>query len=303
MSPLIRCTNLNKRFGRKAVLQQLGFELMPGDTAALIGPNGAGKTTLFSILCGYLPPDSGSVEILGLPAGNKALFGKLSALPQDAQFDPSFTIGEQLQFYGRLQGLTAKAAASETHRVLSLVDLASEAKQKASALSHGMRKRAAIAQAFIGTPQLVLLDEPTAGLDPANALAIRKLISAFSGEISFLISSHNIFELEQLCNKVLFLDKGVLHSSVNTNLTTDNTQFLTVQLEQEADQQLLQQLQQLPGVQTLTQPQKKQLVFSLHGAQATDFDIRLLQSLASHGCAYRSLTKGQTLEQKLFDIA
>ncbi|GHG60906.1 ABC transporter [Alishewanella longhuensis] len=303
MSALIRCTNLNKKFGRKVVLHQLSFELMPGDTAALIGPNGAGKTTLFSILCGYLRADSGIVNVLGQPAGSKALFGKLSALPQDAQFDPSFTIAEQLQFYGRLQGLTAKAAASEMARVLSLVDLAGEAKQKAAALSHGMRKRAAIAQAFIGKPQLVLLDEPTAGLDPANALAIRKLISSLSGEMSFLISSHNIFELEQLCNKVLFLDKGVLHSNVHSNLALDNAQYLTLQLEQEADQQLLQQLQQLPGVQTLTQPQKKQLVFSLHSAQATSFDILLLQCLASHGCHYRSLTKGQTLEQKLFDIA
>lgn len=303
MTTLIQCTNLHKNFGRKAVLQQLNFELQLGDTAALIGPNGAGKTTLFSILCGYLPADTGSVQILGQPAGSQALFGKLGALPQDAQFDPSFTIGEQLQFYARLQGLSAKAAAIETSRVLSLVDLASEAKQKAAALSHGMRKRAAIAQAFIGAPKLVLLDEPTAGLDPANALAIRKLISALSGEISFLISSHNIFELEQLCNKVLFLDKGVLYSSVNNAPSANTPQYFTLQLEQEADQQLLGQLQQLPGVQALTQPQKKQLVFSLHGAQATGFDIRLLQSLASLGCAYRSLTKGQTLEQKLFDIA
>lgn len=303
MSALIRCTNLNKKFGRKVVLHQLSFELMPGDTAALIGPNGAGKTTLFSILCGYLRADSGIVDVLGQPAGSKALFGKLSALPQDAQFDPSFTIAEQLQFYGRLQGLTAKAAALETARVLSLVDLAGEAKQKAAALSHGMRKRAAIAQAFIGKPQLVLLDEPTAGLDPANALAIRKLISSLSGEMSFLISSHNIFELEQLCNKVLFLDKGVLNSNVNKAPTANSPQYLTLQLEHDIEPALLQQLQQLAGVQSISQPQKKQLVFSLLPQHADSFDIRLLQCLSDQRCAYRSLTKGQTLEQKLFDIA
>lgn len=303
MSTLIQCTDLNKSFGRKAVLKQLNFELQLGDTAALIGPNGAGKTTLFSILCGYLPADSGSAQILGQPAGSQALFGKLGALPQDAQFDPSFTIGEQLKFYARLQGLSAKAAAIETSRVLSLVDLATEAKYKAAALSHGMRKRAAIAQAFIGAPKLVLLDEPTAGLDPANALAIRKLISTLSGEISFLISSHNIFELEQLCNKVLFLDKGVLNSNVNKAPTANSPQYLTLQLEHDIEPALLQQLQQLAGVQSISQPQKKQLVFSLLPQHADSFDIRLLQCLASQHCAYRSLTKGQTLEQKLFDIA
>lgn len=303
MSSLIRCQQLTKHFGRKAVLQQLDFSLELGDTAALIGPNGAGKTTLFSILCGYLAADSGSVTILGQPAGSAALFGKVGALPQDAQFDPSFSILEQLQFYGRLQGLTAKAATDEAMRVLTLVDLATVAKQKAAMLSHGMRKRAAIAQAFIGQPQLVLLDEPTAGLDPANALAIRQLISQLSGECSFLISSHNIFELEQLCNKVLFLDKGILQSSSNTPQQGQNTQYLTLQLEQEISPVLLQQLQQLTAVHSIKQPQRKQLVFSLHAEHASNFDILLLQTLAQHGCNYRSLTKGQTLEQKLFELA
>lgn len=304
MSALIRCTNLSKKFGRHTVLQQLNFELQHGDIAALIGPNGAGKTTLFGILCGYLRANSGQVELLGQPAGSRALFGLVSALPQDAQFDPGFSIGDQLQFYARLQGFSAKAAVAESNRVLALVDLADVAKYKAAALSHGMRKRAAIAQAFIGAPKLVLLDEPTAGLDPANALAIRNLISKMSGEISFLISSHNIFELEQLCNKVLYLDKGLLHSSANNHLSSSGVlQHLTVQLEQEASVQLLQQLQQLPAVQAIAQPQKKQLVFSLNAEQAIGFDIVLLQYLAAKGYGYRSLTKGQTLEQKLFDTA
>lgn len=304
MSALIRCTNLSKKFGRHTVLQQLNFELEHGDIAALIGPNGAGKTTLFGILCGYLRANSGQVELLGQPAGSRALFGLVSALPQDAQFDPGFSIGDQLQFYARLQGFSAKAAVAESNRVLALVDLADVAKYKAAALSHGMRKRAAIAQAFIGAPKLVLLDEPTAGLDPANALAIRNLISKMSGEISFLISSHNIFELEQLCNKVLYLDKGLLHSSANNHLSSAGVlQHLTVQLEQEASVQLLQQLQQLPAVQAIAQPQKKQLVFSLNAEQAIGFDIVLLQYLAAKGYGYRSLTKGQTLEQKLFDTA
>lgn len=304
MSALIHCLNLTKHFGSKPVLQQLNFTLHHGDTTALIGPNGAGKTTLFSILCGYLKANSGQVEILGHPAGSPALMGVVSALPQDAQFDPAFSIGEQLTFYGRLQGLTYKAAQSETTRVLELVDLAKESKQKAAALSHGMRKRAAIAQAFIGSPKLVLLDEPTAGLDPANALAIRKLISQLSNDISFLISSHNIFELEQLCNKVLYLDKGLLSSSEhNQHNETERLQHLTIQLEQEVPAELLQQLRQLPAVTSVISPQKKQLVFSIAAEHATGFDIALLQFLATQQVAYRSLTKGQTLEQKLFDLA
>lgn len=302
MSALIRCDGLSKQFGRKTALQQVSFELEYGDTAALIGPNGAGKTTLFSILCGYLRADSGQAQLLGHNAGSSELFGRISALPQDAQFDPGFSIGEQLQFYGRLQGLNSKTATAETTRVLTLVGLAGEAGQKAAALSHGMRKRAAIAQAFIGQPELVLLDEPTAGLDPANALAIRQLISQLSGQVSFLISSHNIFELEQLCNKVLYLDKGQLQASATAAVTVGAPHYLTLQLEQEANEALLMQLRQLAGVQAINQPQKKQLVFTLQPEQADSFDISLLQCLAAHGWRYRNLTKGQTLEQKLFSV-
>lgn len=303
MSSLIRCHSLTKHFGSKTALQQVSFDLQQGDTAALIGPNGAGKTTLFSILCGYLRADSGQAELLGHKAGSRVLFGRVGALPQDAQFDPGFSIGEQLQFYSRLQGLSAKAAMAETGRVLTLVGLAGEAGQKAAALSHGMRKRAAIAQAFIGQPELVLLDEPTAGLDPANALAIRQLISQLSGQVSFLISSHNIFELEQLCNKVLYLDKGRLQTSETAAVQSDAPHYLTLQLEQDSTDSLLQALKLLPGLISVQQPQRKQLVLRVQRNLADNFDISLLQCLAANGWRYRSLTQGQTLEQKLFDIA
>lgn len=299
MKPIIQCRDLSKRFGSKTVLQQLSFELVQGDVAALIGPNGAGKTTLFSILCGYLRQDSGSVSLFGYPAGSSALFGKVAALAQDAQFDPAFSIGEQLDFYGRLQGLSRKAAHEETLRVLTLVDLADQVQQKAAALSHGMRKRAAIAQAFIGSPQLILLDEPTAGLDPVNALHIRQLISHLSGDVSFMISSHNIFELEQLCNKVLYLEQGKLQAEATGDADKQQC-YLTLQLEDDNADAVTQALSQLPGLVDIRPLQKKELLLCYEPQQNANFDLALLQCLAANGLRYRNLTKGQTLEQKLF---
>jgi ABC-2 type transport system ATP-binding protein len=299
MSTIIQCQALGKSFGSKTVLQQLDFTLEQGDVAALIGPNGAGKTTLFSILCGYLAPDSGSVRLFGHKAGSSKLFGKVAALPQDAQFDPAFSIGEQLTFYARLQGLGGKAAREETRRVLALVELTQQMNHKAGALSHGMRKRAAIAQAFIGNPQLVLLDEPTAGLDPVNALHIRQLVSHLSGEVSFMISSHNIFELEQLCNKVLYLEQGQLKAQASSEADAVQ-QYLTLQLEQDNAAEVTQALSQLPGLVSIRTAQKKELVLCYNPQQSADFDLAVLQCLAANGWRYRNLTKGQTLEQKLF---
>jgi ABC-2 type transport system ATP-binding protein len=301
MSTIIQCQNLSKGFAGKAVLQQISFELAHGDVAALIGPNGAGKTTLFSLLCGYLRADDGSVRLFGHKAGSSKLFGKVAALPQDAQFDPGFSIGEQLDFYGRLQGLNASTAREETQRVLALVELTAQLQHKAGALSHGMRKRAAIAQAFIGNPQLVLLDEPTAGLDPINALQIRKLISRLSGEVSFMISSHNIFELEQLCSKVLYLERGLLKSQTSAEPDTQQ-QYLTLQLEQDNAPAITQALSQLVGLVSIRPAQKKELILCYNPQQNADFDLAVLQCLAANGWRYRNLTKGQTLEQKLFNV-
>ncbi|MDP4535475.1 ABC transporter ATP-binding protein [Alkalimonas collagenimarina] len=303
MKPIIQCTNVTKGFGSKTVLQQLNFELTQGDTAALIGPNGAGKTTLFSIICGYLRQDSGSVSLFGHKPGSSALFGQVAALPQDARFDPAFSIGEQLDFYGRLQGLSSKAARQETLRVLTLVDLAEQVQQKAAALSHGMCKRAAIAQAFIGSPQLILLDEPTAGLDPVNALHIRQLINRLSGDVSFMISSHNIFELEQLCNKVLYLEHGKLQADTTSENEQQLQQYLTLQLEDDNTEVVTAAIGQLPGLLSIRPMQKKELQLCYDPQQNANFDLELLQCLAANGWRYRNLTKGQTLEQKLFNTA
>ncbi|MFT7185315.1 MAG: ABC-2 type transport system ATP-binding protein, partial [Pseudohongiellaceae bacterium] len=164
MSGIIHCENLSKRYGSNLALDNVSFELESGSPIALVGPNGAGKTTLFSILCGYLNPSSGRVSLLGHKPGSSKLFGQVSALPQDAQLDPSFTIHEQLSFYARLEGYDGKAAKIEASRVLELIQLTEAMSSLPSSLSHGMRKRVAIAQALIGKPKLVFLDEPTAGL-------------------------------------------------------------------------------------------------------------------------------------------
>lgn len=301
MSYLIEARHLNKSFGAKQVLQDLSFTLSAGEPIALIGPNGAGKTTLFSLLCGYLPPSSGELTVLGHKPGSSALFGRVSALPQDAMLDPNFSVQAQLSFFGQLQGMTKAAAAAESLRVLALVDLASSAALKATALSHGMRKRVAIAQALMGSPELVMLDEPTAGLDPVNALQVRQLIANLSGEANFIISSHNIFELERLCGTVLYLEHGKLvqQSSVQ-NASTQG--YLTLTLEAGSYPDLLPTLRSLPGVIAVSDSQKHEYVLQFDAELAPDFDLTVLMALRQHGWRYRQLTKGQTLEQQLFAV-
>lgn len=303
MSALIECENLTKFYGGKQALKNVSFQCQAGDPIALVGPNGAGKTTLFSILCHYFSQSSGTVKLLGHNPGDRKLLGQVSALPQDAQFDPAFSVVKQLIFLAKLQGFNSTQAKQESLRVLELMDLGQAVNALPGELSHGMRKRAAIAQALIGRPKLVLLDEPTAGLDPGNAKNIRQQISKLAGETTFLISSHNIQELERLCDTVLHLEHGELKQQINyrSSQQEDLSQsFLTIELEGVDKASFIENISKMNSVANVLSEQKNEFVIGYDGQSTPDFDQRLLKNLADNNWRYRRLIKGKTLEEKLF---
>jgi len=184
---LITTQGLSKHYGKVRALDSLDLALEPGAPIALVGPNGAGKTTLLSLLCGFIKPTSGSATVLGHSIGSRQLVGKVSALPQDANFDPRISIDRQMRLLARLQGMSSSQAAVEVQRVLDTVQLGDIGRKKPDELSHGMRKRMSLAQALIGSPELIMLDEPTAGIDPPNVKIIRDLIRAESANATFII--------------------------------------------------------------------------------------------------------------------
>lgn len=299
MSTLISCHNVNKFFGSKQALKDVSFELNVGETTALVGPNGAGKTTLFSILCNYHLPSSGQVTIFGEKPGSTALISRMGALPQDAQLDPRFAIKHQLELYAKLQGFGKKAAAKECERVLERVELSQVLNERPAALSHGMRKRVTIAQALIGSPELVMLDEPTAGLDPANARNIRQLVMDLSGDASFIISSHNLDELERLCSTVLLLEQGNLSQQEIGQQSQSQLQSITLLLEP-TQLEAASLLANIQGVNNIESINKQEFVISYDALNSPQFDIDLIQGVQQQGLQYRQLTKGLSLEQQLF---
>ena len=299
MSLIIDVQQVTKRYGDKTALNKVEFSLEKGAPVALVGPNGAGKTTLFSLLCGYIQPSSGKISILGHAPGNSALFGRLSALPQDAQLDPRFTIAMQLNFYARLQGMSNKFAKKDTARVLDMVGLSDALTSLPIELSHGMRKRATIAQALLGSPEIVMLDEATAGLDPANAKEIRAIVSEHASDVNFILSSHDLSELERLCDQVLYLDNGHLkqHQTLNNN---NSAGFLTLRMKQ-IYPEIMPVILQIPGVSQVTMTQDKEYLLTISNEQGKlTIEMDLLTALASHNWSYTQLINGKTLENQLF---
>lgn len=208
-APALELRGVVKRYGRKTALQGVNLSVPQGSIFGLVGSNGAGKTTLLSVVAGLARPQAGEVSIMGKGPFDPTLHaGRISILPQDAHPPPYARVGNLLHYYARLQGLSRPAATETVTEVLRWVNLSDRARAKARTLSHGMLRRFTIAQAFIGQPDLVLLDEPMSGLDPAEVANIRRLIRECRGRQTLIISSHLLSELEQVCDHVAFIEQG-----------------------------------------------------------------------------------------------
>jgi ABC-2 type transport system ATP-binding protein len=229
MDAAIELVDVVKRFGPKTAVDRLSLRIPRGSCYGLIGPNGAGKTTTFSLMCGFLSPTSGRISVLGVsPSASGALKGRVGVLPQDALLPPWERVGRLLTDWAALSYLPAPE--QEARTALQRVGLAEAWDVKCNALSHGMTRRVAIAQAIMGAPPVILLDEPTGGLDPRVAAEARTLIRSLKGEHTLVISSHNLQELEELCDAAAILDRGVLVRAGTMSELTGQGEEFTLQL-------------------------------------------------------------------------
>jgi len=205
----LRITGLKKSYGSQIALDGLDLTVPHGSIFGLVGPNGAGKTTAFSIIAGLLNSDGGEVNLHGKgPFDPQTMKGCLSILPQDSQIPGHSRVRECLTYLARLQGMTSKMAGKSADEVLDWVDLQDRANKPVRTLSHGMLRRLTVAQAFLGAPDLVLLDEPVSGLDPKQVVKIRNLIQSRRGKQTVIVSSHILTEIEAACDNVAFIQKG-----------------------------------------------------------------------------------------------
>ncbi len=201
---------VEKRFGSVRALAGLDLRVERGSVYGVIGPNGAGKTTLLGVLAGFLGVDAGEVAVLGalLPRDRKRLLGRIGVLPQGAALPPHETVGRYLRDCARLLAMRAHDARAAAHDALEKTGMETAEATRIGTLSHGLARRVALAQAFLGEPELVLLDEPTDSLDPKSAALVRRRIGALRGKATILISSHNLAELETLCDCAAILREG-----------------------------------------------------------------------------------------------
>ncbi|HEX7667166.1 MAG TPA: ABC transporter ATP-binding protein [Polyangiaceae bacterium] len=313
--PAIRIKKVTKRFGAKIAVDDLSLTIDSGTVFGLIGPNGAGKTTTFSMMSGFLRPTSGTVEVLGFyPHQTDMLRSRVGILPQDAILPPIEQVGEFLTTLARLQMVSASEAEGLAMAVLEEVEGKDWWKVKCGALSHGMAKRVQLAQALLGNPDVVLLDEPTAGLDPRSAYEVRQLIKRRKGRCTMIVSSHNLQELEEVCDAAAILDRGRLVTSGSIADLTASTQEVHVKIAppagdsgyRSAEQSVpMAKVRQLPGVSTAEwDDDRQELVvhFDRKTADAEAVIAHTLWLLLNEKVRISGVTKGKSLEARVMDL-
>lgn len=301
MNPALSLQSVSKHFGTKVAVSQVSFDVEEGQCCGLIGPNGAGKTTTFSMMCGFLFPTEGRIRVLGIdPTTPGALKGKVGVLPQDAVLPASWPVGALLTYYAELSGLLN--ARTEAMAALERVQLPETWNTLAGALSHGMHKRVAMAQALMGAPPVILLDEPTAGLDPKIAAAIRALIRELKGNHTVVVSSHNLQELEELCDTAAILDKGRLIKAESMTALTHHAEEFRVHVAQGTVP--LDEIRAQSGVKNASVDAGHVLCVSFDGQAVRPEDIitRTVALLAARQVLILAVWRGKRLEERVLQL-
>ncbi|TDA68794.1 MAG: ABC transporter ATP-binding protein [Clostridia bacterium] len=209
---MIELAGVTKRFGAKVAVDDLSLRVERGEILGLLGPNGAGKTTTMRIITGYLPPTAGTVRVADVPVPQNPVAVKkaIGYLPETPPLYAELTVREQLAFVAEIKGLPRAERSRDVARAMEETVTLDVADRLVGNLSRGYRQRVGLAQALLGDPQVLILDEPTVGLDPRQIIEIRELIRDLAGERTVILSSHILPEVSQLCQRVAIINRGHL---------------------------------------------------------------------------------------------
>jgi len=233
MEKVIETTNLTKTYKKILAVNNLNLTIYEKDVFGFLGPNGAGKTTTIKMMMGITKPTKGSVKILGYDVFKDGVKAKMQIgfVPDQFDFYPELNAVEHLNYYASLFRIPKEERCKRINELLEMVGLSERKNSKVKTYSHGMRQRLVIAQALINKPKLLVLDEPTVGLDPKGSYETRQLIKKLGKEIPIFISSHLLYEVQEVCNKVGIINNGKLLRVDSINNLTKLGGEVNVQIE------------------------------------------------------------------------
>ena len=301
---MIEVSHMSKQYGSHPAIQDLSFTVEDGQIYGLLGPNGAGKSTIMNILTGYLAPTSGEVKVAGysLPEQTQQAKACVGYLPEQPPLYPEMTVQEYLNFAAELKGVKKADRKQQVLKAARRTGLEEVLPRLIRSLSKGYRQRVGIAQALLGSPKLIILDEPTVGLDPAQVIEIRKLIRELGKAHTVILSSHILSEVQAVCSQVLILSKGRLVAEgtpeqLGETLASGSCLRATALGD---SQTILAAVRAVPGIckVELEQEADGEVTFTAESADAADRRAEVSKALSQAGCTVLALAaESKSLEE------
>ncbi|MEZ0487938.1 gliding motility-associated ABC transporter ATP-binding subunit GldA [Fibrella aquatica] len=297
----IQITNLSKQYGPQRAVNSISFQVSPGEIVGFLGPNGAGKSTTMKIATGYLAPSEGTVLVNGhdVQTDPMAVRRSVGYLPEHNPLYLDLYVKEYLRFAGELHGMSGSALKARITDVIEQVGLTNEQGKRIGQLSKGYRQRVGLAQAFLHNPPVLILDEPTTGLDPNQLADIRQVIKTVGRDKTVLFSTHIMQEVEALCDRVIIINKGkIVADSPLAQLRGQTAQQATYLADFENDLPDLSVLGTLPGVLSVDQVGAGQ--YRLTATPDTDLRAAIFRLAADRGLTLVGLRQQETSLEGVF---
>jgi ABC-2 type transport system ATP-binding protein len=300
---MIEVQNLTKRYGPTLAVSEVSFEAQKGEVLGFLGPNGAGKTTTMRVITGYLPPSEGRVRVAGFDVVEEPLEAKRRTgyLPETPPVYPDMTVNEYLAFVGRIKGISRRELKSRMADVVERCAVADVQNRQIGKLSKGYRQRVGLAQALIHNPEVLVLDEPTAGLDPKQIIETRQLIKGLAGRHTVILSTHILPEAAKTCQRVVVISAGkIVAVGTPDELTRRLQGFETILLTVEglaAD--VKDKLQRVEGVNLVESHDSTdgRATYEVHAEKGKDVRAELARAVVeSNWKLYELRTSGLSLE-------
>lgn len=300
---MLDVSGLTRRYGDFTAVDNVTFTIQKGEIVGLLGHNGAGKTTIMKMITGYLEPDSGSVSLDGLSLQQQArtVQARLGYLPESLPLYADMTVIDYLEYAAGLKPLTQADKWREIRRVIDATDIAGTVHQRIGTLSRGYRQRVGVAQALLGKPQLLILDEPTNGLDPHQTAQMRALLRDVAEQATVILSTHIMQEVDAICSRVLMMKQG--HLVVDESLTElqyQNGLILEGQFS-EACQQALANLEGIERLFVLLPHEQQRVRLTFNGHQTSALTTQLIRTALDHNAELLRVQPEQRDLESLFN--